>query len=380
MVYRIIILLFICSALTAQNEVKDDGLTVRYNGLVVRAQADDIVPPSGQPLAGAAGTRNLLWYLDFDDRAADGNLTSAEIDTIFEMVDQYNKGPFNTGGGRIRIIDGGGGDMHLRFVWDFPCPSKGTSCGAQIYKGLSSEYLAPDSLSGKHDIWFSWNSKSYNGFDQPRAGKAIGGVRAGAWIWSYGGETGPELDMGMNSYHAFTSAENHAEQLFWYGMTLGGGETFPWYPTYPTESGAVPFSSSWKNLTLHVHLPDNPPDSSTGYIEMYVNEILTTRYDTLSLRMNDSLTMDWLQIKSYPSSSDTTEAAYTFDGDNFAYWVETAGDSTWVGMKWLDYQDSTIVIDAPGWPIGEDVSGWGEFSFHWLWLLVLLPATRRKWV
>ena len=57
MVYRIIILLFICSALTAQNEVKDDGLTVRYNGLVVRAQADDIVPPSGQPLAGAAGTR-----------------------------------------------------------------------------------------------------------------------------------------------------------------------------------------------------------------------------------------------------------------------------------------------------------------------------------
>jgi hypothetical protein len=310
------------------------------------------------------GKSVLLYYEDFDNRAADGSLTEAEMEAIFGPTSNASGGDgvFNVNGdAKEKIFDDGGGDMVLLSYFDYP--HTGSDGGFQVWKSLRERDGADASLDGHSDLWVSCNAYWETPFNETASGKITFTLRTGDWIWDYDVcvDTWPELEMGENATMTYNNSGFLKTQVYWYNMDFCSGESFNWDASYQ-GAGGTPISGVIANYAMHVHMPQNPPDSVDGYIEMYVNEILVARYDTFSLRMSDTLTFGWLGIRWQPSESVATVNDYWQVIDNIALWYNTPGDSTWTGMEWLAYPDSALQIDAPGWPIGEDTTGWGTFE------------------
>ena len=144
------------------------------------------LPPAAAPDTGT-GESILLYYEDFDARAADASLTQAEMLAIFgSCTDPTDGGDavFNVNGdGNERIFDDGGGDMVLLAYFDYPCT--GSPCGMQVFKDMEADWGADPSLDGHTDLWMSWNTYYEAAWDESSSSKTWGGFIVGEWIWFY---------------------------------------------------------------------------------------------------------------------------------------------------------------------------------------------------
>ena len=364
----IIILLFISCTLQAQWDGKYEGDVVRSGGKRIVVHESNIPQPSGQPLS-TPGEGVTLFYQDFDDMSVNAGVDSDSIDLLFGPNLNYGFGD-NEGA----IVDAGGGDHFLRLY--MTQGESGSNSGVQIQINTEADWGAPDSLDGHSIMGMGWNVKTESGFDEQVGGKAPGGFIVGDWIRGYesGVDPWPVPEMGSIIRKTYNTDELDRTQIYYYGMTTQSGNVFNWPTTYPS-TGNSSLSSSWRNHTYILHLPQTPPDSVDGYLEGYVDGVLKFRYDTFSLTMNDTIDIDWALIGWFPGSNNADQNWYV-DVDNVHLFYYTEGDSTWTGMKWLAHPDSAFVIDVI--EHGETEGGWGQFGIAWWWLLVLIPLFRRK--
>jgi len=353
----IIVLLIVSIGLQAQR-VTTGGQKVGGAGGVKIAPSDIPVNTTGWTSV-TSGSGNLLWFTDFDSDATDSNVSSSDALTIFGAAEAPGGSTaiYDFGTNDNQIIDEGGGDHYFRMYLDFPCGG-GPSCGSSLMKSMDVDYGGPTNLSDLKEIWLSADMRHESGFNQVLSGKSPLGFRTGVWTWTDAGNP-PALDMGNNIRHGWTTGEHHKEQIYYYGQQLSFGETFVWSNTYPTGSN-LSFNSTWHNYAIHATLDPNAPDSVDAYIEYYYDGVLTTRYDTLSLSMHDSLRFDWMMIGFFPSNGDPTVSDWYVDLDNIALFTFEEGDSTWTGIDWKTYPDSALEVVMPG-ALDADTTNWGDF-------------------
>ena len=315
---------------------------------------------------GGTGEGVLLYFEDFDDRSIDASLTQAEMLTIFNSCTDPNG---NTaiyqvsGDGKEQIYDDNEDSGYplnhvLLSYYDYPCT--GSGCGMQVFMDLREKRGADASLDNHTFLFMSWDTYMED-LDESTPGKMFGGFRIGTWIWPYDPEEDPwpVEEMGMNATMTYNASETLRTQLYWYGMETAYGNSLVWRSSYPEMTGSISIPTSLHNLAIVANL-NSPPDTTDGYLEFYYDGRLVSRYDSLSLILDDSLGFDWMLLRNFPGASEATDNDWWTVIDNIAlgYWTE--GDSTWTGMEWLDYQDSAFYRSFPG-MFGSDTTGWGVY-------------------
>lgn len=359
-----------CTVITDNNLARTIDTWVEFDDEIIYRRTDwaeaiehhivgDVIttPQLGTPNTGS-GQGNLLWEQRFDEMALVNPITATHLDTMFGSY----RAASNWGDSDNRILDDGGGDHYWASYWDSGVT--GGAAGTQIEKNLDSGFGAPDSLSGLKEFWFSWNQRAPSGFAEEASGKLVGGARGGYAPIPYApGDPLPADYDGFSLRKTYNSSETDRCQLYWFGMQTRYGESsYAWVDPYPDGSVLyVNADTDWHNRAIRFVIGDDGADSIDTFIEYYYDQQLAGRWDTLSLSRADTITGYQLMIGTFPGSSDPANSAWKWDYDDFFFFTFSDGDSTYTGTERM--VDSGFV-DIPGWPKGEDITGWGDFNSY----------------
>jgi len=320
---------------------------------------------------GTTGQGTLLFYQDFESMALTEAVTSTHVDTIMGIGEPSFS--FHMTDNPVKILNETTAGNYMRGWMD--ATTTGASGGYEMFKTLrgtdsphydpeSTGWTVPTKYNDKTELWFGWAVRYETGFEEALDGKTGFKSYGSEAMWDYDGSQGWENFVdgyAINTTYDgnYPSTTYHANMVYRKEMHYDYGYKTLWENGWPNGS-YIAVDDDWHHIGLRIVLDPNPPDSINGFLEYFYDEVLVNRQDTLFLRTDDSIQIDWACWRWYPSSSTSApDVDWYSDIDNLSIFEFSSGDSTYTGTERTPIGGT---VDFPGWPMDEDTTGWGDFD------------------
>ena len=302
---KLLILLFIPFGLSAQFNVTDgEGNRVFYNGDQVRSVGIPDYTPSTDTTYN--GEPTILWTQKFDDFGSTvpkNNLNTTDRNTLFQTCKNSDGWGFDGIFNVDLVIDDGDTMIRFNMLADEYDPPSGSS----TYKVLNGD------LGDKTELWQGIKWRASSNFFEEDGGKMVGGFVLGEDAKFSVGGAGPPYD-GIHLRGNWNGEPSGDATYRWYYYWINQATAFGDNSSnfeLPWESGVNDYyeTGEWHYFASRI-VANTAGDSTQQYVEGWDSAPgtsltrLSHRMDSLRMRDEDSLYLDYIPITVFRGGND----------------------------------------------------------------------------
>jgi hypothetical protein len=303
---KLLILLFIPFGLSAQFNVTDgEGNRVFINGDQVRSVGIPDYTPSTDTTYN--GEPTILWTQKFDDFGSTvpkNNLNTTDRNTLFQTCKNSDGWGFDGIFNVDLVIDDGDTMIRFNMLADEYDPPSGSS----TYKVLNGD------LGDKTELWQGIKWRASSNFFEEDGGKMVGGFVLGEDAKFSVGGAGPPYD-GIHLRGNWNGEPSGDATYRWYYYWINQATAFGDNSSnfeLPRESGVNDYykrTGDWHYFASRI-VANTAGDSTQQYIEGWDSAPgtsvtkLSHRMDSLRMRDEDSLYLDYIPITVFRGGND----------------------------------------------------------------------------